>query len=1152
MRKIRRLLASIMVALMVLTVAPLSDFAGLDFNIWANAAGLGGELGKSLTWTLNLDTHELVISGMGSMPDYDSSGNVVEAIKEYSFEQSYYGINMDTTSDWEEPIIPEEPVTPEEPEIPEEPIDCLPWNNLKPFIKSIRIEDGVTDIGDYAFYNCSKLVSVTLSDSIIDIGQHAFENCAALENIMISYSVRTIGNSAFRYCDSITSITLPDSVTLIGSCAFYGCENLTYILLGSNIETIEPLAFENTMLFHVFYRGSESQFNLININMNYRLLDSTWHYNVSDDLNSLVTVADVLPTCTSSGCMRYRCNIEGCDHELAISYGEATGHTEGEVVKIVKPVCGKEDGYTIYKCSDCNEQFNGSFVSSDYHKKTNVLKVVDPVCGHNEGYTQYRCYCGTIFNDDYISKNHSMGDLVKKTEATCTEDAYEYYVCADCGEEYSVLSENALGHSYEDEMCVRCSDVPEEIQLNEFIDVSFTKGNLTQWFVFKPDVDGTYCFYSDSQADTVGYLYDSEMNVVGSGSYYHYIFDVRYDENFAIKYNFTAGNIYYLKVSLEDESDSYDIKIKVTDNFIGVHAYIFFESVGSTCTGGHDDYVCINCGAFRTDGYYYAGNHSFSDGGCIGCGCRGDFEDHLQEFRPTDGSSVVIDNDRKLISGVPSGLAYYDLTNDYITACVDLDIEVERNDIVGTGSKVKLKEFYDELLAEYTIVVFGDVNGDGFCDGQDAVLVSCIADGMLTRADVSDAVYMAADFNCDGIVNSYDVDALNEAGLTQGHPLMEGKTADFYYKNSSDGVIITGMTSENHKQVIIPEQIAGKDVIGIADGTFEYNETLTEISIPDTVKYIGDKAFYQCLNLTEIVIPSGVTDIGDKAFGGCKNLINLTVDSRNIEYSNDENGVLFNKDKTELVWYPEGSISEYYTIPNSVKTIGDYAFYNCQNLTSVTISDGVINIGNGAFYNCMNLVNVTIPDSVINIGNDTFYNCISFSVVILPDSVMRIGCGAFYNTGYFQDATNWENNSLYIGNHLITVSSEYSGLFLIKDGTKSIADQAFYNCYDITGVTIPDSVSSIGAAAFVSCYGITDIIIPKGVTTIGGYAFYDCWSLESITISDSVTSIGNYAFYYCENIVNVNYKGDKTEWNLIDIGEKNDLLLDSTINFESN
>ena len=163
-------------------------------------------------------------------------------------------------------------------------------------------------------------------------------------------------------------------------------------------------------------------------------------------------------------------------------------------------------------------------------------------------------------------------------------------------------------------------------------------------------------------------------------------------------------------------------------------------------------------------------------------------------------------------------------------------------------------------------------------------------------------------------------------------------------------------------------------------------------------------------------------------------------------------------------------------IPNSVTSIGDYAFAYCNSLTSVTIGNSVTSIGSFAFYYCSKLTSVTIGDSVTSIGDSAFYNCNS----------------ALYTT---------ENNLKYVkanGNNycvLIEATNKNFSTYSINSNTKHIAYGAFNGCKRLSTITIPNSVTSIGSGAFDGCSSLTSIEIPNSVTSIGDYAFYNCTSL---------------------------------------------------------
>ena len=207
------------------------------------------------------------------------------------------------------------------------------------------------------------------------------------------------------------------------------------------------------------------------------------------------------------------------------------------------------------------------------------------------------------------------------------------------------------------------------------------------------------------------------------------------------------------------------------------------------------------------------------------------------------------------------------------------------------------------------------------------------------------------------------------------------------------------------------------------------------------------------------------------------------------------------------------------TIPNSVTSIGYQAFYGCRGLTSITIPNSVYNIGDRTFIGCTSLTSLTIPNSVTSIGSGTFMGCTHLTSVVIPNSVISIGTAAFSRCYRLTNVTI-PNSVTSIGSSAFISCSGLTSV-AIPNSVTSIGESAFYGCSGLTSVTIPNSVTSIGMSAFYNCSGLTSVAIPNSVTSIGEGAFYGCSGLTSISIPNSVTSIGSSAFARCSSLTSV-------------------------------
>ena len=349
----------------------------------------------------------------------------------------------------------------------------------------------------------------------------------------------------------------------------------------------------------------------------------------------------------------------------------------------------------------------------------------------------------------------------------------------------------------------------------------------------------------------------------------------------------------------------------------------------------------------------------------------------------------------------------------------------------------------------------------------------------------------------------------------------------------------------------------------IVDGTAkvsDYKGTDSKVIIPATIIRDGKTykvtsiegwAFNNCKKLTSITIPNSVISIEDLPFFWCENLTSIDIDKNNTHYKSID-GNLYSKDGSTLLQYAAGKTATSFTIPNSVTSIGESAFRDCESITSITIPDGVTSIGKSAFWGCSSLTSIdvdknnqnyksidgnlyskdgttlikyavgktdttfTIPDHVTTIGDEAFCGCKNITSITIPDSVASIGDYAFAHCKNLTSITIPESVTT-IGESAFSYCTSLTSI-IIPESVTTIGKSAFKWCTNLTSITIPDSVTSIGDYAFEDCKNLTSTTIPNSVTSIGKSAFVRCSCLTSITIPNSVTTIGEWAFFYCKKL----------------------------------
>lgn len=404
------------------------------------------------------------------------------------------------------------------------------------------------------------------------------------------------------------------------------------------------------------------------------------------------------------------------------------------------------------------------------------------------------------------------------------------------------------------------------------------------------------------------------------------------------------------------------------------------------------------------------------------------------------------------------------------------------------------------------------------------------------------------------------------------------------------------------------------DTVGIASYALHGNTGISQLILPDSVKIVGKAAFSK-MSINVAVIGSGVVELGDEAFANCAQLTTVylgSFDSKNAciaasslqnigayafrlcgvldeiempstlksvgSYAFRDTGMFKNSDGVVyagnwLVDYNE-KIGSSVAVREGTVGIANYAFYNCQTLSGITMPASVRIVGRAAFYDCSALASVSLPDTLEVIADYTFYRCRSLKLFSLPPMLTYIGQSAFYKCGTTNTATlgDTENDILYIPADVEYIGSyafyscgyaeraslddeqyyTYHGIdtVVFSGAVKYIGANAFYGFSSLKSVYLGSTVE-IGEKAFYKCESLTTVDFGDSLQTVGEKAFYRCTALKSVKLPATVTNIGSYAFYRCESITTLDLGGAVTvgSFAFYGNGELTELILPPTVTF---
>ena len=394
---------------------------------------------------------------------------------------------------------------------------------------------------------------------------------------------------------------------------------------------------------------------------------------------------------------------------------------------------------------------------------------------------------------------------------------------------------------------------------------------------------------------------------------------------------------------------------------------------------------------------------------------------------------------------------------------------------------------------------------------------------------------------------------------TKIYPKYEDETPGLSYTYTGDGYAIVGGYNGSTADIFVPDihndgTHGNAKITSIADYAFQNNSKITNLTIPNTITKIGSYAFEHCPKLKSIFIPKSVLSIGTRAFSEDYEVNMVVVDVDNPVYDSRDNCNAINvTGSNTLIFGYKDTV-----IPNSITTIGTYAFYDVRNRENLDIPYGVKTLEKNSFF-WSKIASISIPSSVESIGNHAMYGCEYLVNIIIPASVTSIGQYVLSYCTKLEKISVEKSNPIYNSNNNCNAIIETSTNTLlygcqntvIPDSVTKLSEYAFSYCKNITEIKISKNIISLSNRTFSGCnkvltiavdpdnpvydsrdncnaivetasntllVGCSNTIIPNSVSIIADYAFAGLTNLTSINIPASVKKLSYTSFFECVNI----------------------------------
>jgi uncharacterized repeat protein (TIGR02543 family) len=1030
-------------------------------------------------------------------------------------------------------------------------------------LETIIIKDGTITIDRQAFFGCKNLVSIQLPNNLQYIEEAAFFENISLNNVVLPSSLIKIGNAAFAGATSLSTITIPQSVQIIGMNAFYGCTALVSI-------TVDP----NNAIF------ASHEGVLYN-----KTFNELWVYPSAKEgttlsiLNTVTVIKDAAITFN-----QYLTMIEIPSSVFAIAaFGLAYNPYVNVVILPINVtdmgmfVVGSTANVTVFieateKPTNWADQWFGDHVNAIF----GTVPTLKTYTFESNGGSVVASLSYYLVPEKPFVEKEGWYLIGWFDNPSLTGESLNFpYYTENNATLYAAWSDTPVYDGKE-------FSTAYPLELNEKVTANVTSTVQKVYFKFVVPEDGHYLYYTMGGKDLFMLLYNSDLENIGmaSGS-----------TNIVNDMMWAEGDIYYFAISITNADYLGDFKFTV-------------EPVG---TQFDFNYYLNESGTYTISNYFgndtdlvlpttYLGIPVTEIGHAAFYGEHG-----LITITIPEGYKIIhyhafvycMNLEKIFIADSITDVGPLAFDDTFGALLFFLGTEMPEN--LDPEWNIDGNLYFVNYTLQIETYVFNSMGGTP---------IDSIVDYYVTDEPIpsNGALYFAGWYNNSDytgyrvIFPYYSNDPLKLTLYAKWSNEPIDNMGDYEFVAKNDGTYKITQYFGSDTSIVLPNSYMGYPVNEIANNAFNFKNNLVSVVIPEGFTSIGNMAFYYCTSITSITLPDSMLRIGNSAFAYMFSLTDfhiganlyhigneifdknalfshLTVSSNN-KYFQAFEGVLFNKDLTELVYYPAGLINTSYVIPNSVKVIGIGAFRFNDILVSITFPDHIDLIGMGAFLGASKLVNIVIP-SVDEIGSSafrdcsalesviigsnlkqilyaTFYNASKLSHVELPDDLLTISEEAFGNTALtsftfgryinYIDSKAFRKSILIEAYHVDPLNVTYYSVegvlyihsvkivflypagnpqktYTIIDGIEYTGITTFQDSQFLETVFFPSSLTRINNGAFARSKSLLYLILPSTIQSIGEEAFAYCDNLRGIWIPQSVTTVQNYAFYETPNLI---------------------------------